>query len=124
MLKEPDLSIFLANTHEIQIEVKGRVSGKTRRLPVWFTNDSHHVYLVPVQGSDSQWFKNVVKNPHITLTVGKLHKQMLAGEARPIRDAERVAQIVEQFRTKYGVKDVARYYSKLDVAVEVQPKPT
>lgn len=100
--------------------MKGRVSGKPIRLPVWFTHDARQVYLVPVQGSDSQWFRNVVKNPHIMLTVGK---QRLTGEASPIRDEAAVARIVEQFRAKYRAKDVARYYSKLDVAIEVQPRP-
>lgn len=99
------------------LEVKGRVSGKTIRLPVWFTHDSHRMYLVPVQGSESQWLKNVVKNPRIALTVGR---HMLVGEARPIRGAGAGARIVKQFRAKYGADDVTRYCSKLDVAVEVR----
>ena len=41
--------------------------------------------------------------------------------ATPITDPARVDEIVEQFRTKYGARDVEAYYPKRDVAVEVPP---
>ena len=39
--------------------------------------------------------------------------------ARPITDPRRVREVVEKFRAKYGADQVKKYYSKLDVAVEV-----
>ena len=39
--------------------------------------------------------------------------------ARPITEPPRVRDVVEKFRRKYGADQVRKYYSKLDVAVEV-----
>ena len=36
-----------------------------------------------------------------------------------LTDARRVRDVVEKFRAKYGADEVEKYYSKLDVAVEV-----
>ena len=35
-------------------------------------------------------------------------------------DTKAVKSVIEEFREKYGVKDVKRYYSKFDVAVLVE----
>ena len=40
--------------------------------------------------------------------------------AVPLTDTKAVKSVIEQFREKYGVKDVKRYYSKFDVAVLVE----
>jgi len=34
-------------------------------------------------------------------------------------DPRRVAEVVEKLRSKYGAGEVRKYYSKLDVAIEV-----
>jgi len=38
-------------------------------------------------------------------------------QATPITHPNAVKSIVENFRKKYGAKDVKKYYSKFDVAV-------
>jgi hypothetical protein len=38
---------------------------------------------------------------------------------KPVTDSNRVDQIVEKFKSKYGQGDVNKYYPKHDVAVEV-----
>jgi hypothetical protein len=40
--------------------------------------------------------------------------------AKPLTDPKAVASVVEQFREKYGAKDVKKYYSKLDVALVLE----
>jgi hypothetical protein len=78
-------------------------------------NDS--LCLLPVQGSDTQWYKNVLKNPMIRIDVRGAEAEL---QAVPITDARRVSSVVEKFRDKYGAKDVKKYYSKFDVAVFAQ----
>ena len=107
----------LPRSREIQITVTGRTSGRAITNPVWFIWDEEKLYLLPVEGSDTQWFKNVLKNPAMRVAVRGAEAEF---EAVPIRDAKRVAKVVEKFRGKYGAKDVKKYYSKFDVAVEVQ----
>jgi deazaflavin-dependent oxidoreductase (nitroreductase family) len=56
-----------ARYRQIKISVIGRKSGKTISIPVWFVLDGEKLYLLPVQGSDTQWYKNVLKNPSIRI---------------------------------------------------------
>jgi deazaflavin-dependent oxidoreductase (nitroreductase family) len=106
----------LGSTDEITITVTGRVSGRPVTRTVWFVLEGDRLYLLPVRGSDSDWFKNVLKTPVIRISAGGT--EVTAG-ARPITAPARVRDVVERFRAKYGADQVSKYYSKLDVAVEV-----
>src|SRR2546425_6448030 len=75
------------------------------------------LYLLPVQGSDTQWYKNVLKNPSIQIEAGGTEAGF---KAIPLTDAKRVSSVVDKFRDKYGASDVRKYYSKFDVAVLAQ----
>jgi deazaflavin-dependent oxidoreductase (nitroreductase family) len=57
----------LARYREINISVVGRKSGKTISNPVWFVAEGDTLYLLPVHGSETQWYKNVLKNPSIRI---------------------------------------------------------
>ncbi len=108
------LTARLARSREINISVTGRRSGRTISQPVWFVLDEDKVYLLPVRGSDTQWYKNVLKNPSIRIDAGGAEAEF---HAVPITDPTRVSSVVEKFRAKYGASDVKKYYSKFDVAV-------
>ena len=111
-----DFSTGLQNANEIEITVTGRTSGRSHSYPVWFALDGDKLYLIPVKGSDTEWYKNVRKTPTIRLTTrgGKT----LTTSARLITDEAQFDKILEKFRDKYG-RNVKAYYPKLDVAVEV-----
>jgi hypothetical protein len=72
---------------------------------------------MPVQGSDTQWYRNVLHNPQIRIEARGEEAEF---RAAPITDARTVKSVVEKFREKYGAKDVKKYYSKFDVAVLVE----
>jgi hypothetical protein len=52
----------LARYRQIKISVVGRKSGKTISIPVWFVLEGKKVYLLPMRGSETQWYKNVLSN--------------------------------------------------------------
>ena len=104
----------LSRSREINITVTGRKSGRAISNPIWFVLDEDKLYLLPVQGSDTQWYKNVLKNPSIRIDARGAQGEF---QAVPITDAARVSSVVNKFREKYGAGDVKKYYSKLDVAV-------
>jgi len=107
----------LARYRQIRISVTGRKSGRTISIPVWFVAEGDKLYLLPVQGSDTQWYRNVLKNPSIWIDA----RSAEAGfQSVPVTDAKAVKSVVEKFREKYGAKDVKKYYSKFDVAVVVE----
>ena len=111
------LKVRLSRSREITIAVTGRKSGRTISIPVWFVWEDGKLYLLPVQGSDTQWYKNVLKNPSIRIDARGAEAEL---KAVPITDAKQVSSVVEKFRSKYGANDVKKYYSKFDVAVLVQ----
>ena len=107
------LANSLSHSSEINITVTGRKSGRAISNPVWFVFEDDKLYLLPVTGSDTQWYKNVLKNPKITVLARGLEAAL---RAQPIMDHAQVSTVIEKFRGKYA-GDVERYYSKFDVAV-------
>lgn len=102
---------------EIILSVTGRKSGGMLSRPVWFVFEGDQLYLLPVRGSDTQWYKNALENPVIQIDARGEKAQF---RAVPLTDAKQVASVVEKFREKYGAGDVKKYYSKFDVAVLAQ----
>jgi len=106
----------LNDTDEVELTITGRKSGRQSSRPVWFVKRDDTVYLLPVTGSDSQWYKNVVATPDIRLAAGGSE---YSARATPITEAAKVDEVVQGFRDKYGAQQVESYYPKHDVAVEV-----
>lgn len=106
----------LQSTQEIQLTVTGRKSGREITIPVWFAQEGDRLYLLPVNGTDSDWYKNVLKEPTIRLAAGGAQ---VTARAKPIEDPACVARVVDMFRAKYGSESVDSYYPKRNAAVEV-----
>jgi deazaflavin-dependent oxidoreductase (nitroreductase family) len=104
----------LSRYREIKLSVTGRKSGKTITNPVWFVTEDEKLYLLPVHGSDTQWYRNVLKNPKIRVDARGSEAEL---RAQTITKPDGVKSVIEKFREKYGAGDVKKYYSKFDVAV-------
>jgi len=101
----------LKSAREVDLTVKK--SGKWTTRPVWFAVDGVTIYLLPMYGTDTKWYKYTTADPEIELSVSG--KKMRA-EARPVSDAQ-LADVIDRFRSKYG--DLKKYYRKLDAAIAV-----
>ena len=115
-ISKDSLKDRLSRYRQIKIGVIGRKSGQIISIPVWFVLEGEKLYLLPVQGSDTQWYKNVLQNPSIRIDARGEQAEL---RAMPITEVNDVKSVVEKFREKYGAKDVKKYYSKFDVAVMV-----
>jgi deazaflavin-dependent oxidoreductase (nitroreductase family) len=104
----------LSRYREINITVTGRKSGRAISIPVWFVLEDDKLYLLPVQGSDTQWYKNVLKNPMVRIDVRGTEAEV---KVVLVTNPPQVSSVVEKFRAKYGTDNVKKYYSKFDVAV-------
>ena len=116
-MKSPDknnLKGRLIRYRRIRISVVGRKTGQTISVPVWFVLDDDKLYLLPVRGSETQWYQNVLKNPSIRVDA---RGPVAAFRAVPIKQPKPVKSVIKNFREKYGAGDVKKYYSKFDVAV-------
>ena len=106
------------STNEIALTTTHRRSGRKISHPVWFVREGETLYLLPMTGSDSHRYRNVLKTPMIRLAAGGTRH---SARATPVTDPTKVQEVVENFRAKYGAGNVEAYYPKLDVAVEVPP---
>jgi deazaflavin-dependent oxidoreductase (nitroreductase family) len=106
----------LRGSNEVNLAVTGRLTGRQIANPVWFVREGDTVYLLPVRGSDTSWFKNVRSIPTVRL---RANGASVTATAEPLTDHGRVGDVIQKFRTRYGPDQIDRYYSKLDAAVEV-----
>jgi hypothetical protein len=72
--------------------------------------------LVPVQGSDTNWYKNMLFDPTLKISINDVE---VSARGKPVTDSNRVNDIVRKFKSKYGEAEVKKHYTKFDVAVEV-----
>ena len=116
-MSKGDLHQKLDSESEITFSVKGRKSGKDIPRPVWFAYEGSMLYLLPVQGSDTNWYKNLLSDPMVKISVNDGIEILARGQ--PITDSNGVGEVIKKFKSKYGGVDIKKYYTKFDVAVEV-----
>lgn len=106
----------LKKEKEIELTVKGRKTGKQIPRPVWFVLKGTELLLLPVTGTDSQWYKNIVLDSQVKISS---NGQSFSGKIRTITEKNQVEEVIELFRGKYGASDVKRYYPKPNVAASL-----
>ena len=81
--ENPLLSPLLAEEHYCYLTTTGRITGKPHEIEIWFSCKGDTLYLLS-QGMDrSDWVKNLLKNPSVTVRVGE---QTFSATARLVKD--------------------------------------
>ena len=79
--------------------------------------EGNTVYLLPNQGSDTNWYKNLLADQKLKISVNGMEiparGKLITGGGNGVEEVGR------KFKSKYGEGDVKRYYTDFDVAVEV-----
>jgi hypothetical protein len=114
-MSESGLKNASEKSMEIELAVTGRKSHRKISRPVWFVYEDNSLHLLPVQGSDTSWYKNILSNSDVKISVDG---QQFNGIAKPIIDSDKVKKVVNMFISKYGESEVNKYYTKFDVCVE------
>lgn len=115
-MSRDDVYRKLNKASEIMLSVKGIKTRKQIPRPVWFSFEGNTLYLLPVEGSDTQWYKNVLADPEFKISVDDTE---IFTTGKPIADLARVIEIAQKFRSKYGEGNIKKYYPKINVGVEV-----
>lgn len=68
-MSKADLHQRLNRVYAITLSVKGRKSGRDVPRPVLFMHEGNTLYLLPVQGSDTNWYKNMLVDPTLKISV-------------------------------------------------------
>ena len=112
-----ELKNALQDTSEVDLTVTGRKSGRASSRPIWFVQEEDRLLLLPVSGSASNWYRNLVKTPEVRLAAAGAE---VRANANPIEDPAGVADVLEKFRGTYGADQVEKYYPDEDAAVAVR----
>src|SRR5262245_52121514 len=88
----------LTKARQIKITVIGRTTGGPIPLPVWFVHEDDTLWLLPVEGSKTQWYRNLLKTPAITIKVGKEERIL---KAKTLKSAPAVGKVIQSFRKKF-----------------------
>jgi hypothetical protein len=60
-MADDDVAKALKRRRQISITVTGRRTGREITIPVWFVYGDGALWLLPVYGSDTQWYRNLMK---------------------------------------------------------------
>jgi deazaflavin-dependent oxidoreductase (nitroreductase family) len=80
------------------LTTSGRTSGKPRSVMIWFVYDAGKVYVQSGKGGTTDWYRNLLKTPAVTLKIGDVETP---GTAQPIDDRAETARVHELFKQKY-----------------------
>jgi len=102
------------------LTVRDPHTGKAFTFPVWFVVPGETLWLLPVRGKQTRWYLRLVPNPTLVIRSGRLRRTFVV---RPVDHPKTLAAVIAAFRKKYTSRDIARYYTGLDVAIEVPLNP-
>ncbi len=69
--ENPLLSPLLAGEDYCYLTTTGRVTGQPHKIEIWFGLNGNSLYLLSGGMDKSDWVKNMMKNPSVTVKVGK-----------------------------------------------------
>jgi hypothetical protein len=111
-----ELKSALQDANEVELTVTGRKTGNESSRPIWFVLEGDRLLLLPVGGSEANWYRNIQKNPAIGLRADGAE---LSTQAESTEDPATVEHVAEAFGAKYGADKVKEYYPNLNAAVQV-----
>jgi len=96
--------LILEETPYLNLTAKGRRTGLSRSVELWFAFEDGNLYFLAHE--DSNWWKNIMKTPRVEIEVGEI---LFEGKGSLAQD--RLERVFGLFRRKYGDDQVSRWYS-------------
>jgi deazaflavin-dependent oxidoreductase (nitroreductase family) len=104
------------------VTTTGRRTGNPHRIEIWFGMDGDTIYLLSGGGDRSDWVRNMVQTPDVTVRIGE---QTFGGRARIVSDPseDRLARdlLFVKYDPTYDGDLTTWRDSALPVAVDIRP---
>ena len=97
--ENPLLSPLLAGEDYCYLTTTGRVTNKPHQIEIWFGLNDDTLYLLSGGMDKSDWVKNLLKNPSVTVRVGK---HTFKATARLVTDEEEEMMARNMLADKYN----------------------
>jgi hypothetical protein len=95
--------ILLEETPYLNLTTKGRRTGLSRSVELWFAFEDGKLFFLAHE--DSSWWKNVAKTPRVEIEVGEI---LFEGNGTLSQD--KLDHVFSLFRQKYGDGQIDRWY--------------
>jgi deazaflavin-dependent oxidoreductase (nitroreductase family) len=120
-----DLSTLAAEPF-CYLTTTGRSSGRPHTIEIWFALHGATVYLLSGGGQDSDWVKNLQREPTVQLRIGT---RRFTGRARvidgPAEEDELARRLVtEKYQPGYAGDLRGWREASLPVAIDLEHRPT
>ena len=104
----------------------GRVSRRPHTIEIWFARQGRTLYLLSGGGERSDWVRNLVRDPTVTVRLGRRDAVALPGHARVVEagsDEDELARrlVAGKYQPTYGGDLSGWRRSALPVAVDLEP---
>ncbi len=102
----------------------GRVSGRAHTIEIWFARHGRTLYLLSGGGDRSDWVRNLLVRPEVTVRLGRRDAARLAGRARVVEagsEEDELARrlVAGKYQPGYGGDLSGWRRSALPVAVDL-----
>src|SRR5262245_10851378 len=111
----------LATEEYCYLTTIGRVTGKPHEIEIWFGVKGNSLYLLSGGRERSDWVKNLLKNPSVTM---RISKHIFTGTARIVSETEEDTKARYMLAEKYQEWEEGRTLSNwartaLPVAIDI-----
>lgn len=100
--KKTLLSPLLAGEAYCYLTTTGRVTGKPHEIEIWFGLNGNTLYLLSGGMDKSDWVKNLLKDPSVTVKVGR---HTFKATARLVKDKEEEMLVRNMLADKYNERN-------------------
>lgn len=97
--------ILLEETPYLNLTTKGRKTGLHHSVELWFAFEDGKLLFLAHE--DSNWWKNIVRNPRVEVEVSEI---LFQGKGRLVK--EKLDHVFTLFRKKYGSSQIDRWYGE------------
>jgi deazaflavin-dependent oxidoreductase (nitroreductase family) len=122
--QQEDLIVLLAplaNENFCYLTTTGRVSGRPHEIEIWFGLNNATLYLLSGGMGKSDWVKNLLKNPSVSVRIGK---HAFDATARIVQDGQEETMARTLLADKYHEREEDNTLSEwartaLPVAIDI-----
>jgi len=116
-----ELLMQITKEHYCYLTTTGRVSGNPHEIEIWFGINDKTLYLLSGGSDKSDWVRNLLKKPEVTVRIEKHH---FTGMARIVSDEQEDMMVRRMLAAKYQQWREGRRFSNwartgLPVAIDV-----
>ena len=113
------VSVDPADLDYCYLTTLGRTSGRPHEIEIWFALHDGAIYMLSGGGRASDWVKNLIANPHITVRLGDDTKATTARiVSDPGEDALARRLVVEKYKPRHADELEVWGRTSLPIAVD------